>query len=113
MTVFGLDSNYKSTLDKSNKYRFVQNLYLYGELARENAFDIAAADETLYRQLKSNKSTELNVYCVLSNTSIYKAILFWWIDDLGKQHGLVVRWDDIRAIHYARNKFKTKAQNLT
>lgn len=113
MTVFGLDPNYKSTLDKKNKFKFVNNLLLYGILARENEFDVAAADEALYTLLKNNKSAEFNnVECVLTNTSIYKCIVFWWIDDLNRQHGLVVRQDDARAIAFAREKLKSRAQNL-
>ena len=81
--------------------------------AKENEFDVAAADEALYTLLKNNKSAEFNnVECVLTNTSIYKCIVFWWIDDLGRQHGLVVRQDDARAIAFAREKLKNRAQNL-
>jgi hypothetical protein len=113
MTVFGLNPDYESTLDKSNKYTFVNSLYLYGLLAKENAFDVAAVDDDLYSLLKRNDSAEFNVDCVLSNCSIYKATLFWWIDDLKRQHGLVVRRDDSAAIQFASKKLKEKARNLT
>lgn len=112
MTVFGLNPNYRPAIDKSNNCQFVKSLYLYGMLAHENEFDVAAVDDALFARLRTNSSAEISVDCVLSNRSIYKATLFWWIDDLGRQHGLVVRRDDVRAIQYAREKHRVKAKNL-
>lgn len=112
MTVFGLDPNYQSATDKSNNCNFVRSLYLYGMLAHENEFDVAGVDDALFARLRTNSSAEISVTCVLFNRSIYKATLFWWIDDLGRQHGLVVRRDDIRAVKYAREKHRAKARNL-
>ena len=53
MTVFGLNPDYKSTLDKSNKHTFVNSLYLYGLLAKENAFDVIIIDEASQSDVSS------------------------------------------------------------
>lgn len=112
MTVFGLNADYQANINKNNRYKYVNNLFLYGQLATENNFDVAGADDALFDTLKNNASCSIDVSTVLSNGSIYVAKLFWWHDASGRQHGLVVRADDSKACRYAQHHMENNAPYL-
>lgn len=112
MTVFGLNADYEANINKNNRYKYVNNLFLYGQLATENQFDVAAADDLLFRTLKRVENCSIDVDAVLSNGSIYNAKLYWWHDASGRQHGLIVRSDDAKGNAYAEHHMNQNAPHL-
>ena len=110
MTAFGLDVNHKSMT--KNNFSYIYNVYLYGELEKENKFDAVGVDLNLYRILKTTKEQVFNINAALTNGKIYPAFLYWWHDKSGRQHGFVCKNTDTKACAYAKKHMAKKAESF-
>ena len=110
MTAFGLDYNYKSVTQ--NRYKYINNVFLYGSLAKENKFDAVGVDLQLFNKLKKEESCSVEIFTALGNGTVHPSVLFWWHDDANRQHGLICRKDDTKSIAYAKFHMQKKASHL-
>ena len=119
MRAFGLEQGtYKTYNDYSNHgndgelYNDIENLYLYGNIQKENEFDRVKIDNRLYSILKTHDNIIMTIETVLMNGHIYASKLYWWHDSEKIPHGLICDIKDKKANKYALYHMANKAPHL-
>ena len=109
MIIYGLEIGTHKTYEET---RFLDFVYLHGELEKKNGFDLVGVTEGTYSVIISCRFGKFDVEVITHDGQKEQGVLFYWHDNDSRRHGLVVSGTDKESMVYAQDKFYSRANAL-